>query len=123
MTERTCETLSDLARDGIGGDLVKAAKFNLAWTILAPSLARELSEQGHTKTAGMLMPALLMAMMGIPIAQAYLQRGQMEAYNRGQTGAMNEMAPWMAATMGPYGGLGIPTTMRNLTGMQGQGMA
>lgn len=125
MNDKALYHLASLSRAGLGGDRIKAAQFSIVWPLIAPSLVPTMIQADTTKTAGlggMIMPGVIGMMVGLPILSAYLQKGQMEAYNRGRMGVTNEMAPIIAATMGPYGGLGIPTSMRNLTGLQGQGM-
>lgn len=123
MNEQTLAKLAQLSQEGLAGDRLKAARFSLVWPLIAPAVASDMLDTAATKTAGIIMPGIIAAMVGLPILNSYLQRGQMEAYNRGRMGVTNEMAPIIAATMGPYGGLGVPTSMRNLMGLQGQGMA
>ena len=123
MREQTLTKLAQLSRDGLAGDRMKAARFGLIWPLIAPRVADNMLDVGTTKTAAGLIPAALVAaMVGIPTLNAQLQRSQMEAYSRGRKQIINEYAPIMAAMMGPYGGLGMPTTMRNLVGLQGKGM-
>jgi len=123
MNDASLQIMASLAKDGISGDLIKAAKFSLAWSVLSGEIQKTAAMDKESGMGKLLFPLLMAGMIGYPVLQSQLQRSQMEAYNRGRVGTINEMAPMMAAMYGPYGGLGMPTSMRNLTGLQGQGMA